>query len=65
MKRTVASIVLGLVLAAVVSPIVSYASGCFNLLQGVDPETGEPVNCYLISDGYPCRYRCPYGDIEN
>jgi hypothetical protein len=64
MKRTVVSLILGLVLAAIVSPIISYASGCYNLLQATDPETGEQVNCYLISNGYPCRYRCPGGDVE-
>lgn len=63
MKRTVASLILGLVLAAIFSSIISYASGCFNLLQATDPETGEQVNCRLISTDAPCRYRCPDGHI--
>jgi hypothetical protein len=64
MKRTALSILLGIVLAAVVSPIVSYASGCYATLMGIDPNTGETVTCYLISETPPCRYRCPWGDIE-
>jgi hypothetical protein len=51
------------VLAAIFSSIISYASGCFNLLQATDPETGEQVNCRLISTDAPCRYRCPDGHI--
>lgn len=64
MKRTLMSIVLGLVLAAAVFPVLVYARGCYAMLMAVDPETGEQVNCQLISEGYPCRYRCPFGDIE-
>lgn len=65
MKKTLSSIFLGLVLAVAVSPIVVFAGGCYGMLMAVDPETGEQVNCYLVSDGQPCRYRCPFGDIEN
>jgi hypothetical protein len=64
MKKTLLSIFLGLFLAAAASPILVFASGCYATLLAVDPETGEQVNCYLISNGYPCRYRCPGGDIE-
>jgi hypothetical protein len=64
MKKTLLSIALGLVLAAAALPILAYVPGCYATLMAVDPETGEQVNCYLISNGYPCRYRCPGGDIE-
>ena len=64
MKRTVLSIVLGLVLTAAVYPVIVYARGCYAPLLAVDPETGEPVNCYLISEDHPCRYQCPWGVVE-
>jgi hypothetical protein len=63
MKRTALSILLGLVLAAAVSPLVSYAAGCYAVLLIADPETGEPVSCYRITNEPPCRYRCPWGDV--
>jgi hypothetical protein len=64
MKKTLLSISLGLILAAAVLPALVYARGCYATLMAVDPETGEQVNCSLISDGNPCRYHCPGGDIE-
>lgn len=64
MKKTVLSIIVGLVLAAVFSPVLSYSAGCYATIMAVDPETGEQVNCYLISDDVPCRYRCPFGEVE-
>jgi hypothetical protein len=64
MKKTLLSVALGLVLAIAATPVLVYASGCYATLMAVDPETGEQVNCYLISNGYPCRYRCPGWDVE-
>lgn len=64
MKKTLWSIILGVVLAAAAFPAVAFASGCYGTLMAVDPETGEQVNCFLVSDGYPCRYQCPFGEVE-
>lgn len=65
MKRTLLSIILGLVLAAVVYPVLVYAAGCYATFQAMDPETGELVTCYLYTENPPCRYHCPFGDIES
>lgn len=66
MRRTVFSIMLGLVLAAAMLPVLAYARGCYATLMAVDPETGEQVNCYLQHGGDPgvCHYHCPFGDID-
>jgi hypothetical protein len=65
MKRTLASIILGLVLAAAVLPALVFARGCYATIMAVDPETGEQVNCYLQhQSGSTCHYHCPFGDID-
>jgi hypothetical protein len=65
MKRTLASIILGLVLAAAMLSVTVFARGCYATMMAVDPETGEQVNCYLhYESGGTCHYRCPWGDVE-
>ena len=63
MKRTVLSIIMGMVLAAAMLTVSAFARGCYATMLAVDPETGEQVNCYLhYQSGSTCVYHCPWGD---